>query len=135
MFPPPPPATFDIQPLGHSYEGCFRDTWFGLELANMPMDDYTDTSHETCKQHCDAAEYAYYALEFGFGCSCGNHLPEASTKAPDDECSVVRKKKEKKNCVFCFCVCVLLASTETPDGGGGYAGVYRPRCTRFIVVK
>ncbi|CAM9178039.1 unnamed protein product, partial [Laminaria digitata] len=73
---------------GHSYEGCFRDTWYGLELANMPMDDYTDASHDTCMQHCDAAGYAYYALEFGFGCSCGNHLPEASTKAPDDECSV-----------------------------------------------
>lgn len=82
------------------------------------MDDYTDTSHETCKQHCDAAEYAYYALEFGFGCSCGNQLPEASTKAPDEECSVVRKKKKKLCACVCFCCQVdFLASTKTPRRG------------------
>lgn len=79
--------------LPPSYEGCFRDTWYGLGLANMPMDEFGETSHDSCKQHCDSADYAYYALEFGFGCSCGNELPEESTKVPDDACNLVRKEK------------------------------------------
>eukprot|EP00904_Undaria_pinnatifida_P009471 jgi/Undpi1/5654/HiC_scaffold_2.g00928.m1 len=98
------------------YEGCFRDTWYGLGLANMPMDEFGETSHDSCKQHCDSADYAYYALEFGFGCSCGNELPEESTKVPDDACNLPCTSSTKaENCGGNWHLAVFSVSGNTKD--------------------
>ncbi|CAN0512983.1 unnamed protein product, partial [Ectocarpus sp. 8 AP-2014] len=56
------------------YQGCYRHSWSELELANVPLVDYEDTSPEGCREHCKAASFAYYALEFGSMCSCGDRL-------------------------------------------------------------
>lgn len=77
------------------FEGCFRHAWSELELSNVPVIDFYYTSHESCWEHCSAAGFAYYALEFGFMCSCGDRLPEESSMTTREDCDLVRWTKEE----------------------------------------
>lgn len=45
------------------------------------------TVSQVCEEHCRTADYDYFALEFGFMCSCGNRLPKQELVAEDSECS------------------------------------------------
>lgn len=49
------------------------------------------TSSQGCFKHCNAAGFAYFGLEFGFLCACGNMLPSTSLMVADDQCSMVRR--------------------------------------------
>ena len=48
---------------------------------------------QACETHCsnDKWGYKYYALKFGFLCTCGNSLPEEWTRAEDTKCSIVSR--------------------------------------------
>ena len=74
-----------------SYQGCFRHSWSEIEVSNVPVIDYLSASRESCQGHCSTAGFAYYALEFGFMCSCGSRLPRESSAATDEDCSLVRR--------------------------------------------
>ena len=88
--PPHPPASTG------TYQGCFHHSWSEIELANIPVIDYSLASRESCHGHCSAAGFKYYALEFGFMCSCGGKLPPESSMATDADCSLVRQTPEKR---------------------------------------
>lgn len=72
-----------------SYQGCYRHSWAEFELANNPIVHFSNTSRESCREHC-VDDFAYYALEFGFICSCGSSLPDESRMATKSDCSLVR---------------------------------------------
>ncbi|CAM9605573.1 unnamed protein product [Ectocarpus sp. 8 AP-2014] len=83
-----PTPTSHTDSSNGEYQGCYRHSWSELELANVPRVDYEDTSPEGCREHCKAASFAYYALEFGSMCSCGDRLPSDSSLATRADCAL-----------------------------------------------
>lgn len=55
----------------------------------MPVVDYVHATHESCNVHCFDAGYAYFALELGYLCQCGNVLPDPSREADSEMCDLV----------------------------------------------
>lgn len=45
--------------------------------------------YQACNDHCEAAGYSYFGLEFGYQCSCGNSVPVDRLKGEDDLCDLV----------------------------------------------
>lgn len=87
---PPPPSPTSTG----TYQGCFHHSWSDFELVNVPVIDYSHASPKSCRGHCSAAGFVYYALEFGYMCSCGSRLPGVSKVATSANCSLVRREKE-----------------------------------------
>lgn len=86
-----------------TFQGCFRHSWSKVELANVPVIDYEHASRESCRGHCSAAGFLYYALEFGFMCSCGSRLPRESNLATMADCSLVRWERRTTHHVLAIC--------------------------------
>lgn len=61
-------------------------------MANIPVIDYKHANPESCETHCENAGYAYFALEFGFMCQCGDFLPPLMTEAGAEMCKTVSHK-------------------------------------------
>ncbi|CAM9661323.1 unnamed protein product [Scytosiphon promiscuus] len=72
----------------NTYQACYRHSWSDFQLGNIPIIDYMHTSRSTCRAHCSAAGFAYYVLEFGFMCSCGDNLPDESSAVTSASCSL-----------------------------------------------
>ncbi|CAM9964766.1 unnamed protein product, partial [Ectocarpus sp. 12 AP-2014] len=83
-----PTPTSHTDSSNGEYQGCYRHSWSELELANVPLVDYEHTSPEGCQEHCKAASFAYYALEFGSMCSCGDRFPSNSSLATSADCAL-----------------------------------------------
>eukprot|EP00904_Undaria_pinnatifida_P002945 jgi/Undpi1/12651/HiC_scaffold_6.g02319.m1 len=74
--------------VGGHYEGCYNETLSDFEMANIPVIDPQFTTQESCDVHCEDAGYAYFALEFGFLCQCGDVLPDPERAVGDDLCDL-----------------------------------------------
>ncbi|CAM9482761.1 unnamed protein product [Ectocarpus fasciculatus] len=83
--PAPTPSPLVYQDL--DYEGCYLDVLPDLGMAHEEILDFKSADPEACNKHCAALRYPFFALEFGFVCSCGNTKPDESRLAADSLCS------------------------------------------------
>ncbi|CAM9226026.1 unnamed protein product [Ectocarpus sp. 4 AP-2014] len=69
------------------YEGCYLDVQPDLGMDREEIDLYMGASPEACDKHCGEMGYPFFALEYGFICSCGNSVPDESRRADDSLCT------------------------------------------------
>lgn len=94
-----------------THQVCYSHSWSDVQLQNVPIIDYEHTSRSTCRAHCSASEFAYYALEFGFICSCGDKLPDESRAVTNAACSLVRDGGGRRGTTFIHALDVAAAVT------------------------
>lgn len=79
------PASVDIATVdGAEYAGCVLDSPASRVLTGYSV-GREDMTPQLCASLC--GEYAYFGLEFGKECYCGNALQAGYVTAPDPECN------------------------------------------------
>lgn len=80
---------------GYDYAGCYTDSVENRTLADTVFTGIHMTV-ETCEEFCDGA--AYFGLEYGSECYCGDALRSGIISVWDDECSFLCSGNEKEFC-------------------------------------
>ncbi|CAB1096474.1 unnamed protein product [Ectocarpus sp. CCAP 1310/34] len=52
-----------------------------------PLSSLPGWLSQACDKHCGEMDYPFFALKYGFICSCGNSVPDESRRADDSLCS------------------------------------------------
>ncbi|KJR85010.1 uncharacterized protein SPSK_11004 [Sporothrix schenckii 1099-18] len=66
------------------YQGCYTEGSAGRALAALSQTN-NDMSYEECASYC--VDYAYFGVEYGDQCYCGNFLAPGSVPAAETDCS------------------------------------------------
>ena len=56
-----------------------------MKFKNIYL-DLTSAVERRCREHCSSLRYAYYALIWGYQCSCGNDPPDVEYKKDEPYC-------------------------------------------------
>lgn len=91
----PPPVVISTTPTpapptgatnqNYTYLSCWSDTDLGNRtLQGKTVQDPAHMSPAFCHTFC--AEYAYFGLEYGYECWCGNTVRQGSEQRPEAEC-------------------------------------------------
>lgn len=66
------------------YQGCYTEGSTGRALAGLSQTN-NNMTYEECADYC--ASYAYFGVEYGDQCYCGNYLATGSNKTAETDCS------------------------------------------------
>lgn len=80
-----------------NYVGCYRDSEDNTEMSYLLVEDYAHTTIDVCRTHCERAGFAYFALEFGYMCQCGNQPPPEHLRANNARCMLVSAPRVANN--------------------------------------
>ncbi|CAK7205222.1 hypothetical protein SEUCBS139899_007989 [Sporothrix eucalyptigena] len=66
------------------YQGCYTEGSTGRALAAL-SETNNEMTYEECAAYCSA--YAFFGVEYGDQCYCGNYLTTGSNKTSESDCS------------------------------------------------
>ncbi|CAK7234763.1 hypothetical protein SBRCBS47491_009059 [Sporothrix bragantina] len=66
------------------YQGCYTEATSGRALAALSQTN-NEMTYEECASYCSA--YAFFGVEYGDQCYCGNYLTAGSNKTAESDCS------------------------------------------------
>lgn len=92
--------TMHLQPsdplfIGYLYIGCHTDSVSDRVLTDSQVFDDNLTIEE-CAEFCDGS--AYFGVEFGTQCYCGNSLANPTSSIAEDQCSYICGGDDTERC-------------------------------------
>ncbi|KAL0934763.1 uncharacterized protein CTRU02_209354 [Colletotrichum truncatum] len=79
------PSQHSVRDLAYTPLGCFTDLANGQRAINDKNAATNDMTVESCAAFC--SNYAFFGLEYGRECYCGNSRDSGSTEADANDCS------------------------------------------------
>ncbi|CAK7268592.1 hypothetical protein SEPCBS119000_003139 [Sporothrix epigloea] len=67
-----------------AYQGCYTEATAGRALAALSQAN-NQMTYEKCAAFC--SDYAFFGVEYGTQCYCGNYLAAGSNKTAESDCS------------------------------------------------
>lgn len=96
--------------------GCYSEAFDGRALRDQTYAD-DNMKLADCGNFC--ADYAYFGIEYGRECYCGDELDPTATRRPGSECSMTCKASA--GCEYCGAGRRLSVYNNTGKGGPGSA--------------
>lgn len=110
---------------GYTYEGCWTDATSGRVFTGRATSSST-MSYSACASFC--ASWAYFGVEYGRECYCGNAYAAPSTLAPATDCKMKCTGNATQVCGAGNRMNVFKSTTAPPGiakvSGWGYQGCY-----------
>ncbi|TVY48617.1 WSC domain-containing protein [Lachnellula occidentalis] len=105
----------------YSFQGCYTEGTGVRALAGTSFYNYTDMSLEMCSSNC--AGFAYWGVEYGGECYCGNSLDATSTLAAIGDCSFTCPGSDVEYCgagnrLELYKLTSQVSSSSSSSGGG-----------------
>ncbi|KAF2186183.1 heme peroxidase [Zopfia rhizophila CBS 207.26] len=104
---------------GYAYQGCFTDT-VGLRTLGAKAYGTESNSYVSCATFCDG--YAFFGVEYGRECFCGNNISNNPLLASESDCNFQCTGNSSQVCGAGNRLNVFQSNTATPPSNPSISG-------------